>query len=232
MCKLVFKTHAELESHLASSAAVFRCCACAKAFSSRNKLDAHGRKHSREKPFQCGGCGRNFAHRTTLARHQVHYCDKERKACGGGRPDASAGADLLMTQCGYELLSMPELEPAISIFPSATPLSSLTAPPLTVAPPPSLVPKWKREAAASAAASPLGSTTACRICRHEFHDPESLRNHSEHHLSLRTCCLCQRVLGNRSKLVTHHRSHTKVRYRVHVLRNYPWLWQYTKKLVT
>ena len=99
VCKLVFKTHAELESHLASSATVFRCCACGKAFSSRAKLDMHGRKHSREKPFQCGGCGRNYAHRTTLARHQVHYCDKERKPCSGsGRPDISAGADLLMTQ--------------------------------------------------------------------------------------------------------------------------------------
>merc|ERR1712079_620380 len=106
--------------------------------------------HSREKPFQCGGCGRNYAHRTILARHQVHYCDRERKAgSSGGRPNASAGADLLITQGGYELLSMPELEPAISPFPSATPISSLTAPPLIVAPPPSLVPKWKREAAVS-----------------------------------------------------------------------------------
>ena len=95
VCKLVFKTHAELESHLASSAAVFRCCACAKAFSSRAKLDVHGRKHSREKPFQCGGCGRNYAHRTTLARHQAHYCDRERKTDRSGRSNVSASADLL-----------------------------------------------------------------------------------------------------------------------------------------
>lgn len=209
VCKLVFKTHTELESHLSSSATAFRCCACLKTFSSKNKLYTHVRKHSREKPFQCRGCGKNYAHRTTLTRHQAHYCAKVKETGGSERHNVTAETDMLIAQGSYDLLSMPELEPALEIYPSATPSSSLTAPPLTVTPPPSVVPKWKREAAASAAASPLGSTTACRICRHEFHDLGSLRSHSEHHLSLRTCCLCQRVLGNRSKLVTHHRSHTK-----------------------
>lgn len=209
ICKLVFKTHTELESHLSSSAAAFKCCACLKAFSSKNKLDTHARKHSREKPYPCCGCGKNYAHRATLARHQAHYCDKVKEAGDSERPHVTTEADFLITQGSYDLLSMPELEPALEIYTSATPSSSLTTPPLTCTPPPSLVPKWKREAAASAAASPLGSTTACRICRHEFHELGSLRSHSEHHLSLRKCCLCQRVLGNRSKLVTHHRSHTK-----------------------
>ena len=51
--------------------------------------------------------------------------------------------------------------------------------------------------------------TRCRVCDKEFYDVDSLVNHREYHLTHRTCCLCQKVMGNKSKLLTHHRSHTK-----------------------
>ena len=51
--------------------------------------------------------------------------------------------------------------------------------------------------------------TQCRVCDKEFYDVDSLANHRDYHLSHRTCCLCQKVMGNKSKLLTHHRSHTK-----------------------
>lgn len=59
--------------------------------------------------------------------------------------------------------------------------------------------------------------TRCRVCDKEFYDVDSLVNHREYHLSNRTCCLCQKVMGNKSKLLTHHRSHTKeLPYTCHV----------------
>jgi DNA-directed RNA polymerase subunit RPC12/RpoP len=59
--------------------------------------------------------------------------------------------------------------------------------------------------------------TGCRVCDKEFYDVDSLVNHREYHLTHRTCCLCQKVMGNKSKLLTHHRSHTKeLPYTCHV----------------
>lgn len=59
--------------------------------------------------------------------------------------------------------------------------------------------------------------TRCRVCDKEFYDVDSLVNHREYHLTHRTCCLCQKVMGNKSKLLTHHRSHTKeLPYTCHV----------------
>ena len=43
----------------------------------------------------------------------------------------------------------------------------------------------------------------------EFFDSSSLENHRDYHLRNRECCRCHKVLGNKSKLLTHHRSHTK-----------------------
>eukprot|EP00096_Caligus_rogercresseyi_P015310 TRINITY_DN7760_c0_g1_i1.p1 TRINITY_DN7760_c0_g1~~TRINITY_DN7760_c0_g1_i1.p1 ORF type:complete len:372 (+),score=135.94 TRINITY_DN7760_c0_g1_i1:157-1272(+) len=61
----------------------------------------------------------------------------------------------------------------------------------------------------SAATTTVRSHTTCKVCEKEMFDSESLRNHSDFYLRARTCCRCSKVLGNRSKLLTHHRSHTK-----------------------
>ncbi|XP_040575377.1 zinc finger protein 711 [Lepeophtheirus salmonis] len=53
------------------------------------------------------------------------------------------------------------------------------------------------------------SETQCKVCDKEMFDSESLQNHVDFYLGSRTCCRCSKVLGNRSKLLTHHRSHTK-----------------------
>ena len=45
----------------------------------------------------------------------------------------------------------------------------------------------------------------CRICQKDFGLEEDLSVHTMSHLESRKCCLCQKVLGNRSKLLTHHR---------------------------
>ena len=51
--------------------------------------------------------------------------------------------------------------------------------------------------------------TSCKICDSEFYDTQSLANHRDYHVGQRTCCCCQKVMGNKSKLMIHHRSHTK-----------------------
>ena len=53
------------------------------------------------------------------------------------------------------------------------------------------------------------TSTKCLVCDKEFYDAASLDNHRTYHLSNRECCRCHKVLGNKSKLLTHHRSHTK-----------------------
>lgn len=61
------------------------------------------------------------------------------------------------------------------------------------------------------------SPTRCIVCDKEFYDAQSLTNHREYHLGTRECCLCHKVLGNKSKLLTHHRSHTKeLPYKCHL----------------
>ncbi len=180
MCKLVFATYSDLEAHTAASERQNRCCQCSKRFAHRTKFDCHRRKHSKEKPFQCSGCGKNYAHRATLSRHQQHYCQTLREKC---REDSDVlfASPLLLE----DLNRMREDEEVKSDLLPSLPKSS---PALTAG---------------------ECSPTQCRVCKLEFGDPASLANHSERHLDLRTCCLCSRVLGNRSKLLTHHRSHTK-----------------------
>ncbi len=56
---------------------------------------------------------------------------------------------------------------------------------------------------------PATSPTKCNVCDAELGSAEALRQHQESFSSARTCCACGKVLGNRSKLTTHHRSHTK-----------------------
>ena len=52
-------------------------------------------------------------------------------------------------------------------------------------------------------------STVCRICNRGFTSVNCLNEHSKAFLDSRTCCLCGKVMGNKSKLLTHHRSHTK-----------------------
>jgi KRAB domain-containing zinc finger protein len=191
ICKLVFPNNESLESHTASFSVLNKCCQCSKRFACRAKLESHQRKHSKERPFQCSGCGKNYAHRATLSRHQLQYCQSIRDKCRlagiiGDEDNFLSQPDPL--DCDVMMSTSSMLFGAEDFQTRSSPAESLTK---------------------SSSLSKAPSESKCRVCKIEHHDVDSLKNHSEHHLQLRTCCLCQKVLGNRSKLLTHHRSHTK-----------------------
>lgn len=184
VCKLVFTDGDELKEHKNSFQKILTCCQCGKKFQSMTKLVTHHRKHSKEKPFQCGSCGKYYTHRTTLTRHQLHYCQILRAKCEDGIelfPNKNSPSS--SSSAADDEYDLSEENNRILL-----PISS------------------------SAKSSLVGSSndeTRCRICHKEFYDPLTLKNHCDFHLKTRTCCLCQKVLGNKSKLQTHFRSHTK-----------------------
>lgn len=188
VCKLVFTNAAGLASHRASSAAEMSCCHCRKSFSSNSKLITHHRKHSKEKPFRCGGCGKNYAHRATLARHQLHYCMAVRAKCEDGSGGENNNHFLLFNR------PQEEEETAEQQMDQQTGRDSL---PLAMG----MMTKQQQQ--------PQQQQTKCKVCQKEFHDAGSLANHSRSHLVSKSCCLCGKVMGNKSKLLTHHRCHTK-----------------------
>ena len=49
----------------------------------------------------------------------------------------------------------------------------------------------------------------CEICQHNFLSSDKLQIHREEFHSTFQCCLCEKFLGNRHKLKSHHRTHTK-----------------------
>lgn len=146
---------------------------------------SHQRKHSKEKPFQCRSCGKFYTHRTTLARHQLHYCHILRAKC----------EDAKVTNICLEQGALGLEEP----FPATTLGDDCVF----------SVPDLHDERSKSQISSDKLEPVACLVCDRQFADSAGLRYHRELHYTNRTCCLCLKVLGNRSKLVTHHRSHTK-----------------------
>ena len=64
---------------------LFQCCLCNKMLGNRQKLAAHHRTHTREKPFQCNLCEKMFAECSSLRKHllthgprkyKCDYCNK------------------------------------------------------------------------------------------------------------------------------------------------------------
>ncbi len=180
VCKLVFADATALTAHSDSYAARLTCCYCSKRFISTSKLLAHRRKHSKEKPFQCGSCGKFYTHRTTLARHQLHYCHTLRAKCEDSTIIGGFPRDL--NDGDLTIANLSELNVTNRLLPEMSP----------------------EKESKPAKTTTTTTTTRCHVCARDCSD-----GHWERYLRARTCCLCARVLGNRSKLLTHHRSHTK-----------------------
>lgn len=50
--------------------AVFRCDICGQAFTQKQSLDYHMRRHNEENPFKCEICGMTFQRRYFLEKHK------------------------------------------------------------------------------------------------------------------------------------------------------------------
>ena len=179
VCKLVFARKSLLSEHNESFAKSLTCCHCGKGFSSKFQLITHQRKHSKEKPFECTNCGKCYARKTTLSRHQLHYCTTTR-----GKVEDGFESDILEEALCRMTGQSNSLE---SDFEPIDRLKEDIVKPA----------KSKCEA------------TKCKVCDKEFFDVTSLKNHSDYHLQNKSCCHCGKILGNKSKLLTHHRTHTK-----------------------
>ena len=200
VCKLAFNTAEALRTH--SSKEKLKCCMCGKRFSTHAKLVSHQRKHSKEKPFECVTCGRFYTHRTTLVRHQARYCATLRAKL----EDANSKKQI-SSLTGH---STKQNEIA-STFIQPSPLRLATS--TVVLPTKVSLVKGRQDsttinAKSQKSSKPL-SETECKVCQKEFFDAVSLKAHFDKNLNLKTCCLCGKTLGNKSKLLTHHRCHTK-----------------------
>lgn len=202
VCKLVFAASSLLEGHRADYANRVTCCHCQKNFATLSKLRIHHRKHSKEKPYQCQICGKYYTHRNTLSRHQLLYCRPLRAKCES-EATRSIAEDDSMTKMILEaevVLDDDEQEPHQEQKQSRSQRKR------------SLPHSNKLESSSILGSNKVaksGGDTKCIVCDREFFDPPSLENHREYHLGTRECCRCHKVLGNKSKLLTHHRSHTK-----------------------
>ena len=181
VCTLVFASDEQLEKHQKEFNDKNTCCHCSKSFSTLSKLKTHHRKHSKEKPFQCQICGKYYTHRNTLARHQLLYCPQLKLKTEDDQQNPTEDLTKLILQ-------------AEVIIPNNNLKRKLTE---------------KSENPSEKCAKISKSDTKCLVCDREFFDVTSYENHREFHLKTRECCKCHKVLGNKSKLLTHHRSHTK-----------------------
>lgn len=195
VCTLVFASASLLEDHKQEFEDRVICCHCKKSFNTMSKLRTHHRKHSKEKPFKCQICDKYYTHRNTLARHQLFSCRplKIKTEQPAEQPNLTeTAADDPLTRMILEAEVVLDQKTSIT---TTTNNGKRKSPNLLLQTTPSKVSKT--------------SDTLCLVCDKEFHDASSLENHRNYHLNHRECCRCHKVLGNKSKLLTHHRSHTK-----------------------
>ena len=191
VCKLVFSNSQKLEAHKKAFTSKVACCHCSKTFATVSKLRIHHRKHSKEKPFQCQCCQKYFMHRNTLVRHQQFHCIPLR-----GKLDDKVEeviAEIELSKDGDQMAKM-----ILEVIQNASPAIAEG--------------KRKGEAEGAKTKAKIGSeasTTSCGICDSQFFDVQSLENHREYHLKQRSCCECHKVMVSKSKLLIHHRTHTK-----------------------
>ena len=184
VCTLVFASDELLAKHQSEFNEQNKCCHCSKTFSTLSKLKTHHRKHSKEKPFQCQICGKYYTHRNTLARHQLLYCPRLKI-----KTENECGEENDLTKL---ILQAEVIIPANKRKIETSPTSEVS-----------------NSASQAKVSKTAKSDTKCLVCDKEFYDVKSFENHRDFHLKTRECCKCHKVLGNKSKLLTHHRSHTK-----------------------
>ena len=68
-----------LQLHREEYSNLFKCCLCNKMLGNRQKLAAHHRTHTREKPFQCNLCEKMFAECSSLRKHLLTHGQRKYK---------------------------------------------------------------------------------------------------------------------------------------------------------
>ena len=79
ICLAHFSTRDKGQIHRDVYSRIFQCCNCKKIMGNRQKLKAHHRTHTREKPFQCNFCEKIFSECSTLRKHLLTHGPRKYK---------------------------------------------------------------------------------------------------------------------------------------------------------
>jgi len=173
---------------------VNHCGICKLVFADVDSLNKHHRESAAS--LKCCHCGKRFASSSHLAAHGRKHSREKPFRCGGCGKFYTTRETLTRHRLRYcQSTSTTTARVAQEDICLDKPLLPEAADPLSTT-------NCHRVQAKTT------SSTSCRVCSKEFFDAASLKNHTESHMGSRTCCACHRTLGNRSKLITHHRTHT------------------------
>ena len=73
ICLVSFSTPDKVQIHRDEYARIFQCCNCMKIMGYRQKLKAHHRTHTREKPFHCKFCEKIFSECSSFRKHLLTH---------------------------------------------------------------------------------------------------------------------------------------------------------------